>query len=119
MTLKLAVESTSDGIAIIIQINNVDSASIPLDRYTGSAFLTAIARALMSIPSDPTAPIHKQEPAIYSRHPYFEVGTRDNQNVVLAIRPDPLGPLVFDLSLEATKELAEGLLKAVAELRGA
>jgi hypothetical protein len=113
MDFSVTAQISGENIDVEIQVPNAETVRVSLNRYQGFAVLETIATASGKLPSDPTTPLHLQEPCFRARDPSFGVGLRGNGDIVVAIRPDPFPPFEFDLPTHAASKLIDDLKRAV------
>jgi hypothetical protein len=118
MALELTARPVGDKIEIAIKDDSHGTITLHLDRYMAFAYLESVASALSKLPSDPTAPLHLQQPVLRAKHPSFQVGLRGNGDITLSIRPDPLPPFEFDFDVSKASQLIEGLRAALTTVAG-
>jgi hypothetical protein len=112
-SMQISLSAKNDRLVLELSDAKQGTFSIRMDRYEAFALIVSIAEVVNKLPTDPTVPLHKQQPALKAKYPSFQVGILDD-DVVLAIQPSPLPLLEFQFEREGLTKLIRDLQKASA-----
>ncbi len=101
-----------DRISLELSDSKGSSVCLELNKDQAFAVMESIAQGINALPRDPKVPLHLQRAVLNSRGPAFQVGIGGDGHVVLAIKPEPLPPMLFEFDAEALSKLISDLRKA-------